>query len=300
MRHVRLASAVVALGVVAFPVIASAEGKGSCPPGSWFCADAPGLTPAATPDDDSTPTPDPTASDDDAPKPPPRRSRALPTRRGAAANDDEDDAPPPIVVYQPAPRKRHPRVVYVAPASEPPPPPPPPRRPRSEWGLQFRLEGVMMGSNRASNASMGGAGLSLRPRPTPHFALDFGIDALSGTDFAGNERSEGAFTINPMLFVNPRSKVQLYFLAGLGFSSATVHYGDQTIDHYGYFGLDAGVGLEFRFSRHVALDVDLVGFIRDRTDRGADAKPEFTDPTTGRTTNTSGGGLGRVGLGFYW
>jgi opacity protein-like surface antigen len=319
MARLRLASAVVALGV-ACPAIASAQSKGNCPPGSWFCADAPGLTPSgdassdAPADDDAATAPAPAPA-----TPPPNRARPAPRQR-LAPNDDADappptvyvpaqpsttttDAPPPIVVYQPAPRKRRPRIVYVAPppveVAEPPPPPPPPPR-RSEWGLQFRLEGVMMGSSRAQNASMGGAGLSIRPRPSPHFALDFGIDALSGTDYVGNQRSEGAFTINPMLFVNPRSKVQLYFLAGLGFAGATVHYGDQTVDHFSYFGLDGGAGLELRLSRHVALDIDFVGFIRDRTDRGADAKPEFTDPNTGRTTNTSGGGLARLGLGFYW
>jgi hypothetical protein len=64
--------------------------------------------------------------------------------------------------------------------------------------------------------------------------------------------------------------------------------------------LDAGVGLEFRLSRPLALDTDLVGFVRRRTDRAADESPEFVDPVTGRTSNSSAGGLARVGLAYSW
>jgi len=44
----------------------------------------------------------------------------------------------------------------------------------------------------------------------------------------------------------------------------------------------------------------VVGFIRGRTDDAARYDPEFVDPDTGRTTNTSGGGLFRGGITFYW
>ena len=42
----------------------------------------------------------------------------------------------------------------------------------------------------------------------------------------------------------------------------------------------------------VALDFDVIGFIRGRTDDLARVEPEFVEEGTGRTTNTSGGGLG--------
>jgi hypothetical protein len=61
-----------------------------------------------------------------------------------------------------------------------------------------------------------------------------------------------------------------------------------------------GAGLEFRLSQPVAFNIDLVGFVRGRTDRLADSEPEFTDDTTGQTTNSSGGGLLRAGLTLYW
>jgi len=44
----------------------------------------------------------------------------------------------------------------------------------------------------------------------------------------------------------------------------------------------------------------LIGFLRWRTDRHAADNPEFVDPVTHQTTNTSGGGLLRLGATFYW
>lgn len=148
---------------------------------------------------------------------------------------------------------------------------------------------------------MAGGGISLRPRPIPHFALDLGLDFVGGTDWSGNGRSETVFTINPIVFLNPRHRAQVYLLTGFGLSNAHIHPSDGSADHdYQYFGMDAGIGLEFRLSRHIALSGDLVGFIRGRTDRGAHDNPEFVEASTGRTTNASGGGLLRLGLTYYW
>jgi hypothetical protein len=103
-----------------------------------------------------------------------------------------------------------------------------------------------------------------------------------------------------MFFVNPGHVVQLYFLAGLGFSAADVEHADQSKSHYRYVGADAGMGLELRVARQIALDADIVGFARQRIDRGADDSPEFVDPVTGQTSNSSGGGLARLGIAYYW
>ena len=95
--------------------------------------------------------------------------------------------------------------------------------------------------------------------------------------------------------------MQLYFLAGFGWSGATVTdnaTGDQA--NYSYFGGQAGGGLEFRLGRHFALNADVRGFIRGRTDAGAQMAPEYVDPQTGRTTNTSGGGIITGGMTFYF
>jgi len=230
--------------------------------------------------------------------------------------------PPPVVVYQPSPTSHPPQVVIVTPGAAPPPrvvvrtvpeAPPPPvlrkRRWRREWGLNFRVEGISLGrqDGAAENAGMGGVGLSLRYRPVPAFAFDVGVDLVGGVDFNGNERTEAPLSLSGILFVNPRSRVQFYFTGGLHVSHANVNLREDSplLDEgatshmeYDYFGGQGGIGLEFRLSRRVALNIDALGFIRGRTDDGT--VPEFRDAATGRTTDTSGGGLFRGGLSLYW
>jgi len=156
-----------------------------------------------------------------------------------------------------------------------------------------------MGHEAAPDAGMGGLGFSVRPRLNPHFAIDFGIDFLRGRDFYDEERSETAFFINPMYFINPRNRVQVYLFAGFGFAGAEVTHVDQTLSRYNYMGLDGGLGVELRFWRHIAIDCDLLAFIRGRTDDAAQVYPEFVD-ARGRSTNRSGGALFRVGMAYYW
>jgi opacity protein-like surface antigen len=141
----------------------------------------------------------------------------------------------------------------------------------------------------------------------PHFAFETGLDFVGGVDWQGNRRSETALLLDGLVFFNPRDAVQFYMLGGIGFSGAAVtprdQYGEPQWDaqqYYSYFGGQLGAGLEFRVSRSVSLNVDVVGFLRGRTDGEARRTPEFTDPEKGRTTNTSGGGLFRGGITFYW
>jgi opacity protein-like surface antigen len=210
---------------------------------------------------------------------------------------------PPVVVYQPPP----PVVIHEA-------PPPYYYHPRPadsyakarEWGLNLRLEGAMLGSHSAQSSGMGGAGFGFRYKPVPAFGLELDTDFFGGHDYNGDRRQETALSLNAMVFVNPKSKAQVYFLAGFGWSWAHVDtdsvasmYSPASYD-YRYFGGQIGAGLEFRMSRHFALNIDVRGFIRGRTDELAQIQPEFTDPATGRTTNTSGGGLITGGCTFYW
>ena len=116
--------------------------------------------------------------------------------------------------------------------------------------------------------------------------------------------------MNGLLFVNPSSRTQVYLLAGFGWardvtndsyvSNASEPLGLNETTSYHYFGGQAGVGLEYRVSRNVALNVDLRGFIRGRMDNNGSAQPEFIDPATGKTTNTSGGLLMTGGMTFYF
>jgi len=146
-----------------------------------------------------------------------------------------------------------------------------------------------MNSDASSDAGMGGIGFSLRPRPTPHFAVDFGLDFIGGRDFNGDKRSESAFSINPMLFLNPRNKVQIYLFAGLGLGGAEVRRRDGVERHYRYVGADAGAGLEFRLWQRFAFSGDFLAFVRDRSDVGTSA-PEYVDAATRRYTEATTAG----------
>ena len=297
--------------------------QNNCPPGAWFCEQAEVQTPPAPPQQPQRQAPPPVQlNQDDSDDADVVQPALPPPMRGA----------PPVVVYQPAPAAAPTtRVIIIAPGYGggyysppparprpvhmlPPPPAPPPPPPRwhgdTKWGLNLRVEGMTFGHNpqAAQDSGMGGLGLSLRYRPIPHFAFDVGIDMLGGTDYNGFQRAETPFTVSGMIFLNPRSPVQLYLLGGMNFSHATVTSdvsspllaakGDGTFQaEYSYFGGQAGAGLEFRVSRHVALNIDVVGFMRKRTDDGR--LPEFSDPAKG-TTNSSGGALLRGGLTFWW
>ena len=257
------------------PSTALAQGAAKdCPPGSWFCGET---------------APPPAGANKDL-QPLPSESAAKPA-----------SPPPPVVIYQPPP----PTIVVQQPREAPPayyyvPRHAPPRR---EWGLNLHLGGLLIGQGRDQNAGMAMVGLGLRYRMVPAFAIEADLDFAGGRDYNGYRRKETAFGFNGLVFLNPRSKTQVYLLGGFGWSGATAiddRSGfDQNEYKYGYFGGQAGVGLEFRLSKVVALNFDFRGFVRGRIDDRKRDYPEFVD-NNGRSTNTSGGGLFQGGLTFYW
>jgi len=298
-----LASTLAVAGVASAqqPPGAAPQANPHCPPGSWFCADTQqqSAAPAGQPVQ-LQPLPGPR----EAPPPPPPGPPHTTYIYGAGA------PPPPVVVYQPPP----PVVVYEAPRYiQAPPPPvyyyqprPQPLARRNEWGLNLHVEGAALGhSSYASHDSgMGGLGFGLRYKPVPGFGLEADLDFLGGRDYNGFRRDETAFTINAMVFLNPRSRAQFYLLGGFGWAGAHVvddsaGYATHAFD-YSYFGGQGGLGMEFRIGKHFALNLDALAFIRERIDAGADQSPEFTDPTTGQTSNTSAGALFRGGMTFYF
>jgi opacity protein-like surface antigen len=294
----------------------------NCPPGAWFCE-------ATEPQE--PPAPVQTAPQRQAP-PPPQVVVEEPEQPGDALPPPpaRPSAEPPVVIYQPVPQAPpQTRVIIIAPgyghgAYYGPParpvralPPPPPRPPapkyhwQSEWGLNLRVEGMTFGhgNGAAFGSGMGGVGASLRYRPIPAFAFDFGVDLMAGTDYNGFERTELPVTLSGMLFLNPRSRAQFYLIGGMNYSHAQVKsdFGSPLLTQqddgtfgadYTYFGGHGGLGLELRLSRHVAINIDGIGFGRKRIDNGK--LPEFYDAQTGRTTNTSGGGIFRGGVTFWW
>lgn len=325
-RFLSNALVVAVVATLSAPALAQ---DSNCPPGAWFCEEA---SQPATPEEVR-----PTEEEDISPPPPPavHHRRRRPTIRFATP-PPRPHAPPPVVVYQPPPPGGPaPQVVIVAPGARPPQPATkvvvrtveqpqemqplkPQKRWHRRWGLNLRVEGAALGGGDEhgghEDAGMGGLGLSLRFRPVPAFAFDAGIDVLSGTDWNGFQRTEMPVSLSGMIFVNPKSRVQFYLLGGIHYSHAEVESdtfepvagndrdewddGDVNTRDYSYFGGQGGLGLEFRISRLVALNVDVLGFIRERTDESGPA--EFTDPATGQTTNTSGGALLRGGLTFWW
>jgi Outer membrane protein beta-barrel domain len=252
-----------------------------CPDG-WFC------------EDNAAPRPAPST----APPGAPERPRPAPPPAPPSAYNPPSYPPPG---YEPEMR-------FDAPDN----PPAKERRrgPYREWGFNLHLEAAILGNKpeRASNAGMAGLGFGFRYRPIPHLAFEAGLDVLTGTDFQGYSRSEVGLLLNTLVFFNPHDVVQLYGLGGLGFSGATVTVAPRSgeapfqrhDEDYSYFGGQLGLGVEVRVTRRIALSGDIIGFIRGRTDDHSDDVPEFTDPNTHRTTNTSGGGLLRVGATFYW
>ena len=267
--------AVLAAGTVLLtPVWASAQEDEDCPPGGWFCE----------------PT-EPTDVEDPVDE----------------TVEESETPPPPVVVYEP--KEDGTRKITIIDKAEAPPKIKRKRRWRKEWGFNLRLQGVLMGDDedRHPDSGMGGLGFSFRYRPVPHFAFDAGLDFLGGTDYQGNQRSETALLLSGIVFFNPKDKVQVYTIGGIGFSGADVQrvrtLGNTEVEEneeYRYFGGHLGMGLEFRVGKKTALNLDVLGFVRGRTDEKARNEPEFVDPDTGRTTNTSGGGLFRGGITFYW
>lgn len=272
-----------------------------CPPGSWFCADTqqPSAAPAGQPVQ-LQPLPGTREGMREAPPPPPPRGVWI---------YGPGSPPPPVVIYQPPP----PVVVYQGPRYIQAPPPPvyyyhprPAYPKRSEWGLNLHVEGAALGhsSTATHDSGMGGVGFGLRYKPIPAFGLEADVDFLGGRDYNGFQRDETAVTMNALVFLNPKSRAQVYLLAGFGWAGAHVTddsyiSGGQGSD-YAYFGGQGGLGLEFRLARHFALNLDALGFIRTRIDSGASQNPEFIDAATGQTSNTSAGVLFRGGMTFYF
>jgi hypothetical protein len=269
----RLIASLTFASAMAAPLLAHAqEPKKDCEPGSWFCGDSQ------------------TSGKDLQPLPAEKPADAKPA----------DATPPPVVVYQPPPP-----TVVVQPRDAPPAYYYVPKKaqPKKEWGLNLHLGGLMMGEGRDGNAGMAMAGLGLRFRPLPQAAIQGDLDFAAGRDYNGYRRNETAFTINGLIFLNPKNTTQVYLLGGFGWSGARAvddraGY-DKTEYKYGYFGVQTGIGLEFRLSRAVALNVDVRGMIRGRVDDNRRLHPEFVSGD-GKSTNTSGAGLITGGLTFYW
>jgi hypothetical protein len=224
-------------------------------------------------------------------------------------------APPPqTVIVQPYPSAPPPQV-YVVPGYGYPQQPPPRYVARPDWGasklgLDLRIDGAAgIGSRWHPSYGLGGAGLDLKYRVAPHFAFELGFDVLGGRDYNQDKRLEVAGNLGGLIYFNPRSRVQVYLSGGfmadhakatptvtnVELANAWVNGGDLVYTHVGGY---AGLGLEFFATPHLSFHLDARGLVRQKV--SGTPGPEFTDPTTGRTTNTSGGIVGQGGMTFYF
>ncbi len=243
---------------------ARARSAGECPPGDWFCDDE--APPELAPEPGPEPPEDQQAEQDAGPPEPP---------------------PPGMLPSQMDVRVARPR--EPEPESEP--------RALSPWSVSLRLQGAALGSSD-HDAGMFGVGASLRYAFNSHLVLDLGIDSFGGTDYNGYDRSESSLATSLFVYLNPHQVVRTYVLAGLHVSTASVDvFGDQ--QDWSYVGAHTGLGLDLPIHERLSLALDLVGFIRGRTDSRAAREPEFTDGL-GNLTNTSGGALIRGGVVLYW
>jgi hypothetical protein len=240
-----------------------------CPPDEWFCEEPPEEAP-------------PVEAADAAPGAPalPDDAWGVPAAGASVAGDQTPAAQPQAVGDSGSPDS------YV------------PNQPGA-WSVNLRVQGLLLAHRQQeADTRLGGFGASLRYRVNPFVTLDGGLDAIFGRDYAGRQRREALLSLSSLLYFNPGETVQLYAIVGLNASAARVDVvGDD--QSWFYFGGHTGLGLDIPVARAASINVDLLGFVRGRTDQGAAREPEFTDDS-GRVTNTSGGCLFQAGLSLYW
>jgi hypothetical protein len=289
---------VVAAGTLALATLASAPALADCVPGSGLCAGVGATVGIPVPG-----VPGVTAGG--------QVTVGIPPFFGPPA--PPPPAPPPqTVIVQPYPSAPPPQV-YVVPGSYYAAPPPPRYVARPDWGapkfgLDLRIDGAAgLASHLHPSYGLGGAGLDLKWRLARHFALELGLDVLGGRDYNEDKRVEVSGNLGGLIYFNPRSRVQVYMSGGLladhAKATPTVSQlelwgppnGDLIYNHVGGYG---GLGLEFFATQHLSFHLDARGLVRQKV--SGTPGPEFTDPATGRTTNTSGGIVGQGGMTVYF
>jgi hypothetical protein len=239
---------------------------------------------------------------------------------------------PPPPAAERAPPASVPKVIIVEvdtpappppPAPAPPPPPvatalpPPPPAPELELHVQADTPAARaaeprlglqsyFGTMGGGDVKMRGFGNAFRVRPVPSLALDFGIGSFTGQDANGMDRWEVPFSTDLVVFVNPRRRLQLYFVGGVGLSYSMVD-GDNvrsgTRERHGLWHMTAqtGVGLEWRIGRHFAINADWRVFLRQPMDGNDSTRERAERRADGtRATDTSTGTMGRIGATFYF
>lgn len=265
-----------------------------CPPGSWLCA---GLQIGAGVSGGvviggGRPAPPP------PPLPPPPPSSVVvqtPMVEYQPAPPVYLQPPQPVVIYRPAP------VIYTTYA--PVQAPAPTVAPRQSVGLGAFATGLFLGGSDSARErpAMGGAGVMMRFRHSPHLATEATLGGIYGRDYNGDTRAEVPVTLGGVVYFNPRNRFQVYGLLGGGLSFASLQYDSDNarargMREAGYFYLGgyAGIGAEWQLSQSFSLFFDVRGFLRARVDRDAESNPEFSR-VRGSVTQTSNASMGMTG-----
>lgn len=236
-----------------------------------------------------------------APAPPPIVVQPAPPLQPAAPPQPATPAQPATPVQPAVPVQ--PPTVIVQPAPQPvpvqAPVPAPPLVARAEVPYENFTTGVHLHVDGAfgDRTGLGGAGAGFRLRPIPFLGIELGTGVYGGEDFNGDSRAEVPLTLNAMFFFNPYHRFQFYGVLGAGFSWAHTE-GVRGARDNTYAGGEAGVGVEWRLSRFFALNLDARFFLRERIDDNPN--PEFVDPATGASTDTSAGVRTQLGMTFYF
>ncbi len=250
---------------------AEAQEARPCPPG-FHCE--------ALPEDE--------ASTPEGPVEQPAAEAAPPEQRTEERSVDETaDAPP-------APPPPSPRPLMLAPQQDVPRPPPPNPRAWGRFRLVPRVGVPVFDSGASSDAAMLAAGLGLRYAPQRKVEFEMALDGAAGTDYVGADRQELWASGSVVLRAGPRGVVP-YVLLGPALSFAHSDL-DGVSRNFAYLGVHLGIGLAIELSARTSLTIDWLAFARGRID--GRNPPEYVDLRTGRHTNTSGGGLLRLGASF--
>jgi hypothetical protein len=264
--EVMVAVCVVGAAATATRAAVARDAASDCAPEDWFCDDDAR---------DSRAAPEPEPSPPDAPEEGPSASPTAPPPGMLPGKMDLTTSAPDAGLEDAA------------------------AAPLSPWSVNLRLQGVALGSSRRNrDVGLGGLGVSLRYALRPSVALDLGLDAFGGVDYNGYDRSETSLSVSALWYLNPDREIRTYLLGGLHVSGAQVDVAGDDQD-WTYVGAHAGLGLDFVVNERVSLNVDVLGFIRGRTDSRAERQPEFSDGF-GNLTNTSGGGVFRGGISLSW
>ena len=151
-------------------------------------------------------------------------------------------------------------------------------------------------------------GAAFHGRFGDNVAMEVGVHGGGGDDGSGYRRwSVGYVLPNVMVYFTPKSRFQLYALAGFnldaqGFTSTPDGpiYSDLP-KSYLYMGGTGGFGIETRTSKHIALRFEIAGYLRARVDseKPEDAAAVGAHPDFDRDTKVSKGVMFNLGFVYF-